>query len=170
MATLNETVIELLANDYRKPTRQATKIFDWLYLGDENNAFNAGTQYTHIITCLTNIDLLKTCWSMHEINPLHLQISIEDNPTVVITDYYPIVAEFLKSVDKETDKVLIHCQAGVNRSASLALMIYCNEMACSPADGVIYIWNLRPGILTNKQFRLQIDKWWEKQMKVNNNG
>ncbi len=164
MTKLDVVINNLAANDRRRPPRQPAQILDWLWLGDQNNSFNApDAGFTHVISCMNQpeMDMIRGFWRMREYNPKHLHICVEDQPTTNITAWFPVVWEWLGSLALEpTDKVLIHCQAGVNRSASLALMIYCCQIRTNPGAAGKLFWDKRPGILTNREFRRQIDEWW----------
>jgi len=173
MTKLDVVINNLAANDRRRPPRQPAQILDWLWLGDQNNSFNAqDAGFTHVISCMNQpeMDMIRGFWRMREYNPKHLYICVEDQPTTNITAYFPVVWEWLCNLAlKPTDKVLIHCQAGVNRSASLALMIYCWQTRTNPGAAGKLIWYKRPGILTNREFRLQIDEWWATKIPNNHN-
>jgi protein-tyrosine phosphatase len=163
--TLDQTIIRLADGKKPRPPKKPSQILEWLWLGDQNAAFNGlASGYTHVISCVNQqeMDLIRGIWEMHEYLPQHLHILVEDHPTTQITQYYPAVAEWLQHEHSNFSgeiKCLIHCQAGVNRSASLAIMIYCTETGCQPSIAGESIWVLRPGILTNTAFRRQIDKW-----------
>lgn len=167
--TLDQTIIRLADGKKPRPPKKPAQILDWLWLGDQNGAFNGlAAGYTHIISCVNKqeMDLIRGFWDMHEYRPAHLHILVEDHPTTQITDYFALVADWLHkqreiaSSGTNEIQVLIHCQAGFNRSASLAIMIYCQETGCPPSTAGDVIWSLRPGILTNSAFRRQIDEWF----------
>jgi hypothetical protein len=170
MTKLDIVISDLAANDRRRPPRQPAQIFNWLWLGDQNNAFNAqDSGFTHIISCMNQneMNLIRGFWKMREYQPHQLHICVEDQPTTNITSWFPVVWKWLSNLAlKSTDKVLIHCQAGVNRSASLALMIYCHTTNTKPGMAGKLFWVQRPGILTNREFRLQIDEWWGEKNKT----
>ena len=168
--TLDQTIIRLADGKKPRPPKKPAQLLDWFWLGDQNAAFNGlAAGYTHIISCVNQqeIDLIRGFWDMHEYRPQHLHILVEDHPTTQITQYYQVVADWLSEQHKNYSnsdsnkpiKCLIHCQAGVNRSASLAIMIYCAEKGCQPSTAGESVWALRPGILTNSAFRRQIDEW-----------
>lgn len=164
-STLDQTIIQLAAGQKHRPPKKPAQILDWLWLGDQNAAFNGlAAGYTHVISCVNQqeMDLISEFWAMHEYRPQHLHILVEDHPTTQITQYYNQVAEWLSEQRKNTSdevRCLIHCQAGVNRSATLAIMIYCAETGCQPSIAGEMVWSKRPGILTNSSFRQQIDEW-----------
>jgi protein-tyrosine phosphatase len=169
--TLDQTIIRLADGKKPRPPKKSAQILDWLWLGDQNAAFNGlAAGYSHIISCVNQqeMDLIRGFWDMHEYLPQHLHILVEDHPSTQITQYYKVIADWLSEQHKQnfqsdsnkTMKCLIHCQAGVNRSASLAIMIYCATKNCQPSTAGEAIWHLRPGILTNSAFRRQIDEWY----------
>jgi len=164
--TLDQTIIRLAAGQKHRPPKKPAQILDWLWLGDQNAAFNGlDAGYTHVISCVNQqeMNLISGFWAMHEYRSQHLHILVEDHPTTQITHYYNQVAEWLSKQRKNTSdeiRCLIHCQAGVNRSASLAIMIYCAETGGSPSIAGEMVWSKRPGILTNSAFRRQIDEWF----------
>jgi protein-tyrosine phosphatase len=166
MSSLDDKIRELSTNDKRKPSKQPTQLLDWLWLGDQNNSFNAYKyEFTHVISCVntSEFELVNKCWNMHNYHPKSLHINVEDTPITDITAYYINIRDWLfkEAMHSNPFKCLIHCQAGVNRSASLAVMLYCNETNKRPAEAVDIIWNKRPGILTNSSFRKQIDMYFQ---------
>jgi protein-tyrosine phosphatase len=165
MISLDDKIRELSANDKRKPSKQPTQLLDWLWLGDQNNSFNACKyEFTHVISCINNneLELIKQCWDMHNYHPKLLHVNVEDTPITDITTHFINVLDWLLTEAKQCKpfKCLIHCQAGVNRSASLALMLYCSETNITPADAANIMWTKRPGILSNSSFRKQIDMYF----------
>jgi hypothetical protein len=170
-STLDQTIISLAAGQKHRPPKKPAQLLDWLWLGDQNAAFNGmAAGYTHIISCVNQqeMDLISGFWTMHEYRPQHLHILVEDHPTTQITQYYTQVASWLSEQRKNTSdevRCLIHCQAGVNRSASLAIMIYCDETVCQPSIAGDIAWSKRPGILSNSSFRRQIDEWFSNKYK-----
>ena len=164
--SLDQTIIRLAAGQKHRPPKKPAQILDWLWLGDQNAAFNGmAAGYTHVISCVNQqeMDLISGFWDMHEYRPQHLHILVEDHPTTQITQCYTKVADWLSAQRKNTFvevRCLIHCHAGVNRSASLAIMIYCAETGCSPSIAGEMVWSKRPGIINNSSFRQQIDEWF----------
>lgn len=140
----------------------ATQILDWLWLGDQNDAFNAQKfGFTHVISCVSTTDmkLIHDMWKMHEYRPNMLHVCIDDTYSTNIIKHYKGIINWIRKIDLTKAKVLIHCQAGINRSASFAVMLYCNYMDKSPNIAIQYINSKRPGILTNMSFRMQIKTW-----------
>lgn len=53
--------------------------------------------------------------------PLYLQIPVWDKSDVDISVYFDEVADLIEQVRQTNGKVLVHCVAGVSRSATLCL-------------------------------------------------
>ena len=89
---------------------------------------------------------------------------MEDHHKVDISKYFPESFEFIKQAldENETNKVLIHCYAGVSRSASvtIAWLIHTNLM--SYPEACEYVRKARHWIDPNRGFRSRLRELAEK--------
>eukprot|EP01084_Bolivina_argentea_P112409 200476_1 len=96
-------------------------IQDELYLGNSRNAADGDTLKSLGITHVVNVTVnIENYFEKDGIK--YLQFKIEDNPSVDISIYFNEAIEFIDNALSETNnKVFVHCQAGISRSASVVI-------------------------------------------------
>lgn len=71
---------------------------------------------------------------------------------------------FVDSVEMSGGKVLIHCQAGISRSATICLAYLMSKRKCSLEEAYEYVKERRPVISPNFNFMGQLQTW-EREIK-----
>lgn len=91
-------------------------------------------------------------------DPNTLEIYAKDNGDTNIMSHFNAVRDFL---DKQSDDdiKIIHCVAGMNRSATLAVAYYMHKTKCSLINALQHMVALRPIILRNDNFLKQLVVW-----------
>jgi len=111
---------------------------------------------THVINCAQEID--SPSWFKEKYPDNYVCLDAVDSLAVNILDWYDTfrssMKEFLSS--PECRKVYVHCQAGMNRSAFLALMFVCDVFSYPMEKVEMAIIRQRPCALQNPAFRRQI--------------
>lgn len=87
-----------------------------------------------------------------------LEIMDYDNGRTDIMKHINDICEFLDKQDSNNIKI-IHCYAGMNRSATLATAYYMYKTKTKLVDAIIYMMSLRPIILQNDSFVQQLVIW-----------
>ncbi len=110
-----------------------TEIIDGLYIGNfddaKNKTFLQSNRITHIVSA---------AW---ELNPSfpgkydYLHVKMSDKPTFDLTTHLEPALEFIHVALNSSGKVLVHCYAGISRSASIviAYLIRHKKMTLSEA-------------------------------------
>ncbi len=125
-------------------------IYDWLILG---NLIDAQTLQTDAILSVFNeCDNYKDVFSKKE----WLCINSFDNSEQNLEAHFNEAFEFLDRMEKENKVCIIHCHAGINRSATIALAYFMKKMNIKLYDAYEYLSLLRPGIIYNINFRKQL--------------
>ena len=93
-------------------------IFDWLILGNLDDALNF--EGDAVLSVFNEIDKYKENFS----NKKWRYIDIYDDDNTDISKYFQPAFDFLDSVLAENKKCIIHCHAGINRSATIAVAYY----------------------------------------------
>ena len=96
----------------------------------------------------------------------YLRIAITDTDNTNIIDYFDKTNEFIdNAIEKENGVVLVHCQMGKSRSASVvtAYLMYKYKYTCHVA--LDYVKQRRPRAQPNDSFVNQL-KQYEKQLKI----
>lgn len=122
-----------------------------IYLGGARTAENLATLKELNITRVLVIGTGLTCHFPDDIHYYH--IAIEDQDDQNIFQFFLPAIEF---IDKASDNVLVHCYAGVSRSASLviAYLMYKNHISLSEA--IKLVKSKRSCISPNFGFMLQL--------------
>ena len=55
----------------------------------------------------------------------HLKIDVEDLPTADLEPHFPTACDFIHACVKQNGKVLVHCNMGISRSASIVIAYLC---------------------------------------------
>lgn len=98
-----------------------SKITDYMYLGDAADARDLEKiqqlGITHILNC-ADLPLVGTRYSRPQ-NIEYKGLPIVDHPFFDIAQYFKEADEFIENARKSGGKILVHCMAGVSRSATM---------------------------------------------------
>jgi hypothetical protein len=152
---------------------------DFLFLGDHISASDkeqiAGLGITHIIDATNNLSFTSQRVA-HDLGIIHLPIAIWDDEGVnIIDEVIPKIINFIRKTKEENsqekgekkqekrkeNRILIHCQAGISRSASLLISYLMRDQTMSLKEAFIHVLKQRPLIHPNKGFRCQLLKYEE---------
>lgn len=140
-------------------------IYDWLILGNLQDAltkqevmnidavlsvFNEGNNYKEIFS--------KKDWFV---------IDILDSMDQNIEQYFDKAFEFLDNMEKQNKTCIVHCHAGINRSATIVLAYFVKKSGINLFDAYEYLSLMRPGIIYNIGFRKQLISWAKKNNLLN---
>lgn len=96
------------------------------------------------ITCVINCAPELPDTPLHDApRPQYLQIPILDKNDVNIRQYFDEVADLIEHTRLENGKVMVHCVAGVSRSASLCLAYLMKYMKMSLHNAYYLVKSLR---------------------------
>lgn len=129
-----------------------------LFLGDFQNATDAeqlvGLGITHVVDA-SNEQISRPVCAEHSIE--YLAIDIADHPAADISGYFGLVIDFVHSarrsaVKERPSKVLIHCRAGISRSATLVVAFLMTYLQVTLAEALRMVIGQRPIIFPNPGF------------------
>lgn len=89
------------------------------------------------ITCVINAapELPDTPLSITgDSRPVYRQVPVLDKSDINIGDYFDEVADLIEEIRQKNGKTMVHCVAGVSRSASLVLAYLMKHMKMSLKD------------------------------------
>jgi protein-tyrosine phosphatase len=146
-----------------------TKIYSNLYLGSYENSLDekelSRANITHILAIHDHTSKIpKTAYSR-----VFLKFHAADNLYQDVTPYFNQAINFIENAISENGNVLVHCFAGISRSAALCTAFISHKLNLHPNDAVSLIQNLRPIVSINPSFRKQLNIWFEKK-KFTKNG
>lgn len=122
-------------------------------------AFAKRYNITHVINCAMDDD--SPSWWREYVPHLYVVLNAIDSRTgVKILDWYPKFEEAMQRFLREGDGVVyVHCQAGMNRSASLALAYCCDHFHMDIEALIIATKRQRPCVLQNTVFMDQVKEF-----------
>ncbi|MGH0177981.1 UNVERIFIED_CONTAM: hypothetical protein FKN15_076189 [Acipenser sinensis] len=125
-----------------------------LFLSRGNVASNRSLLLSKGITCVVNatIELPNFNWP----NVEYVKVPLADVPHSPISLYFDSVADKIHSVGRKRGAVLVHCAAGVSRSATLCLAYLMKYHRMSLAEAHAWVKSRRPVIRPNAGFWKQL--------------
>lgn len=113
---------------------------------------------THVINC-ANDEHCPSWWKT--VNPTKYKVlNAIDSVTVNILDWYPEFETTMKEFLREGEGVVyVHCQAGMNRSGSLALAYTCKNLGMEFFELLASVKKQRPCLLQNPVFMNQVKEF-----------
>ncbi|XP_067303532.1 dual specificity protein phosphatase 19b [Pseudorasbora parva] len=86
-------------------------------------------------------------------------VTMMDIPETDITSYFPECFEFIKEASQQDGVVLVHCNAGVSRSASVVIGFLMSQEKMSFDEAFSAVKTARPSIQPNPGFISQLKKY-----------
>jgi hypothetical protein len=129
----------------------------------QSPVFVRSRRITHII----NVGEADACpgWVQRSFGARYTHIPCYDNATEQIFEKYPAFEKTLNTYLKQGGVVYVHCQAGMNRSATL-LVGYVAKQSGSPLESIVHhAVRQRPCILMNPFFNKQLIDFAKKHTK-----
>ena len=87
-----------------------------------------------------------------------LRINIEDRSSEDLFPYFESVSSLVREHERSGGLVVIHCVAGVSRSAALCLA-FLVKYYCSLSEAWNYVKTIRPWVNPNTGFWTQLESW-----------
>ncbi|CAI2366887.1 unnamed protein product [Moneuplotes crassus] len=133
------------------------RITDRIYLGDINGCSNLHllrkNKITHILTMAAGIRPLYRKEFKYKV------VNIMDLPTQNILAHFDKAIEFINKAVASGGRVLVHCFAGVSRSASTVIAYFMVTRRMSFQDAFSYVQAKRPIIFPNFGFQRQLKEY-----------
>ena len=126
------------------------------YLGSYYDIYNF--EHSVRVSVLDDFSLINLI-ADDELKPIaKLEVHARDDGDTNIMAHFDKVRDFLDSQSGNSIK-FIHCVAGMNRSATLATAYYMYKTKCPLLTALQYMVALRPIILRNDNFLMQLVVW-----------
>merc|ERR1712088_716588 len=133
----------------------ATKVADFLFLGNINDAANSETLTALGIDHVLNVTAVTPSYKMSN-KITYKQLLAADNGSQNIKQYFDEAFLFIDAAKKSGGSVLIHCQAGVSRSPTIAIAYLIKYFSMKMLDAYQYIKFRRSIISPNLNFMGQL--------------
>ncbi|KZT19939.1 hypothetical protein NEOLEDRAFT_1141367 [Neolentinus lepideus HHB14362 ss-1] len=139
------------------------EVMPGLWVGDLSSALDAGTLREKSIGSV--LSAMRGRVSIHPTFIRH-QINLDDQEDADVLTYLVPAISFIQGELDKGRGVLIHCQAGLSRSATIAAayLMYARNM--DPAAALDLIRKVRPNIQPNVGFLQQLDIFYKASFKV----
>lgn len=156
-----------------RPPRSATidapmaRILPYLYVGGERDAADASELKLHGINYILNVTNKIPCFHEGNTNFTYLRIPVRDNGSENLLLYFDKAFQFIEQARQRNGRVLIHCQAGISRSSTVAIGYIMKYLNLSMNQAYNKVQACRPIIAPNISFVGQLANY-EKMLKANN--
>lgn len=97
-------------------------------------------------------------------NILYLRINIMDSTHADLAQHFDEVSDMIEEIRLNNGKTLVHCVAGVSRSASLCLAYLMKYSGMNLKDAFLHIKSVRPQIRPNSGFFQQLRSYEEQHL------
>lgn len=131
------------------------EIEPWLYLSGAS-VLGARLLKDLGITCVVSVCPELPPLPMPSSVKYHHRLDVRDVPTADIRTYLSTVADLITKVQEEGGRTLVHCVAGVSRSASFCIGYLIKAKGISLEDAYNHVLSCRPCIRPNYGFFEQL--------------
>lgn len=138
----------------------AGEIRKGLYLGGVT-ALNTASELgiTHVLSVINDISDLST--KVQQLSMTHMLIDMADMEEANLLPHFEQAVQFIKSALEQGGKVLVHCQAGISRSASVVLAYLMAVEKTGLDSALASIRHTYPQASPNEGFLHQLQLWHE---------
>ncbi|XP_062404098.1 dual specificity protein phosphatase 8 isoform X2 [Sardina pilchardus] len=132
-----------------------TRILPHLYLGSQKDVLNKELMAQHGITYVLNAS--NTCPKPEFILESHfMRIPVNDNYCEKLLPWLDKTNAFIDKAKVSNCRVIVHCLAGISRSATIAIAYIMKTMGLSSDDAYRFVKDRRPSISPNFNFLGQL--------------
>jgi len=138
---------------------KAAEIIEGIWLGDASDAMDIDTLNKHgidgIVNCAEKHTL--TCAEYYPFGWRYLGLECDDSANYdIIGKHLDEFTDFMDECVVNKHKVLVHCAAGINRSATLLIAYLVRRRGMSLIKAISLCFQKRPIILTNEAFVMSL--------------
>ncbi|KAK3094341.1 hypothetical protein FSP39_000537 [Pinctada imbricata] len=144
---------------------EPVEILPYLYLGNSQDASQLEVLHRLGITSLMNVS--TNCKNHFEENFSYMNIPVDDNDSADLAVWFPQTISFIDSVKEKGGKVLLHCQAGISRSATVCLAYLMSSAKVDLETAFEHVRSRRSVISPNLNFMRQLQVY-EKELETSN--
>ncbi|XP_051975473.1 dual specificity protein phosphatase 8-like isoform X2 [Xyrauchen texanus] len=132
-----------------------TRILPHLYLGSQKDVLNKDLMAQNGITYVLNAS--NTCPKPEFISESQfMRIPVNDNYCEKLLPWLDKTNEFIDKAKVSNCRVIVHCLAGISRSATIAIAYIMKTMGLSSDDAYRFVKDRRPSISPNFNFLGQL--------------
>ncbi|CAK6450554.1 unnamed protein product [Pipistrellus nathusii] len=127
-----------------------------LYIGNAMAANNRQLLSTNQITTVVNISA-QTNTFIEGIQ--YLKVPVADSPRARIGNFFDAIADYIHNVELRQGRTLVHCRAGISRSATVCIAFLMKYHSMSLIEAYTWIKACRPIIRPNIGFWDQLIRY-----------
>ncbi|CAB3371413.1 Hypothetical predicted protein [Cloeon dipterum] len=135
------------------PNSAIAQVTPWMYLCGAN-AVRLQSLNALRVTCIVNATVELPLLPLDGIEVL--RVGVVDSPGVDLSAYFDSIADKVEEVREKGGCVLVHCTAGVSRSASLCLAYLMKYQHMPLRKAFAHLRNVRPAVRPNSGFFRQL--------------
>ncbi|XP_029438166.1 dual specificity protein phosphatase 8 isoform X2 [Rhinatrema bivittatum] len=141
-----------------------TRILPHLYLGSQKDVLNKDLMTQNGIAYVLNAS--NTCPKPDFVCDSHfMRIPVNDNYCEKLLPWLDACIEFIDKAKVSSSRVMVHCLAGISRSATIAIAYIMKTMGMSSDDAYRFVKDRRPSISPNFNFLGQLLEY-ERSLKL----
>jgi predicted protein tyrosine phosphatase len=141
-------------------THPLTKVLPFLYLGNSKDADDrdgmTAIGVTRVLNVTTSQQSPSPAMDHRASGVVYKRLSVLDNGHANLKQYFEEAFEFIEGARKSGGSVLIHCQAGISRSPTIAIAYVMRHRKTSMVDAYKMVKAARPIISPNLNFMGQL--------------
>jgi len=151
--TTNDIVIQKKTdNNFIILYLNISKITDNIYLSGINGASSMNKLNEHNIKCILNCTKNELNYFENNNDMTYMRIPINDTTDQHIEQYFDSTYKFIEKCISENKNVLVHCHAGISRSATILIAYFMRKNNISYQEAYDFIKNKRSIINPNFDF------------------
>ena len=130
------------------------RVTEHLYLSNGRAACDSSQLTGNGITCIINVTETKSRSPPLGVEYIH--ISISDSPLSLLRDHFDEVADKIETTAERCGRTLVHCNAGVSRSAALCMAYLMRHRGATLLEAHSRVKSCRPVVRPNNGFWKQL--------------
>ncbi|GFO46364.1 dual specificity protein phosphatase 1 [Plakobranchus ocellatus] len=146
-----------LSLDFVSPQNEPSEILPHLYLGDVSHSAQRPLLEQLGITALLNVS--SSCDNHFQTSYTYKNVTVSDDMGADLISWFPELIDFIDSVSSQQGRVLVHCRAGVSRSATVCIAYIMHKQGLSLDSAYEFVKSKRPVIDPNINFIQQLQKF-----------
>ncbi|KAM9858078.1 dual specificity protein phosphatase 18-like [Aulostomus maculatus] len=136
------------------------RVSDHLYLSNARAAASASLVTGNNITCIVNVSETRSS-SPAPAGVDYIHIPVSDSPSSPLSDHFDEVADTIQRNAERGQRTLVHCNAGVSRSAALCMAFLLKHRGVTLREAHGWLKRCRPVVRPNNGFWRQLIQYEE---------
>ncbi|XP_032366896.1 dual specificity protein phosphatase 18 [Etheostoma spectabile] len=134
------------------------RVTDHLYLSNGRAASDASQVARCKIACIVNVTETRSRRPLHP-GVEYVHIPLPDSPVSPLSDHFDEVADKIQQTAERGGRTLVHCNAGVSRSASLCMAYLMKHRGVPLLEAHRWVRASRPVVRPNNGFWKQLIRY-----------